>query len=124
MTAYQPGICNIGRGERRKRYAVGTLGFAAAVGAVAAVAALALPDWTLLVAAVPLFAGFLGVYQARFGFCAGFAAAGVHDAGDEGRVEVSDEGARRADRRRARRITGYAAASALLVTALVYVALA
>lgn len=125
MPEYQPGVCNIGGAERRKRYAVGAAGFVAAAVTIKAVETLALPSWALLAAALPTFAGFLGVYQARLGFCVGFAAQGVYDVSDDGgeKREVADDAARAADRRRSRRIYAYSAVSTLAVTALVYIVL-
>jgi len=122
MAEYRPGACNIGGGERRKRYAGGVVGFVAAAVTVKAVEALALPSWTVVAVAVPVFVGFLGVYQARLGFCVGFAAAGIYDVSDDGddRRKVADDAARRADSQRSRRIYAYTAVSTLVATALVY----
>jgi hypothetical protein len=122
MAEYRPGACNIGGGERRKRYAGGAVGFVAAAVTVKAVEALALPSWTVVAVAVPVFVGFLGVYQARLGFCVGFAAAGIYDVSDDGddRRKVADDAARRADSQRSRRIYAYTAVSTLVATALVY----
>ncbi|MFC7167228.1 hypothetical protein [Halospeciosus flavus] len=49
---------------------------------------------------VPLYAGLLGVLQAKESFCVGFAKQGVYDVSEsgEGRRDVSDEAYRRADR--------------------------
>lgn len=117
-TEYEPGGCNIGRAERRKRYLLGAAGFGVAALVAAAVGWLALPSWALLLTAVPLVVGFEGLYQGWLGFCAGFAQRGVYDVSDAGveRHEVEGEDARRADRRRARRIHLYAVGSAAVVT--------
>ncbi len=126
MPEYQPGVCNIGDAERWKRYAVGAAGFVAAAVTLIAVEALALPSWALVAVALPVFAGFLGVYQARLGFCVGFATRGVYDVSDDGdeQYEIADDAAREADRRRSRRIYAYSAVSTFVVTALVYLVLA
>ena len=89
---YRPGACNIGRAERRKRYAVGVLGFLFAAAVVAVVVAVALPPAALLSTALPLFGGFLGYLQGRRRFCVAFARAGVYDTSEEGgeRREVTD----------------------------------
>jgi hypothetical protein len=67
MTAYEPGVCNIGAAERRKRYAFGMAGlvaagtvilFASAIGHTGVIAALLL---------VTLIAGFEGIYQGYTG---------------------------------------------------------
>lgn len=102
MPAYQPGACNIGHAERRKRYLTGVVGFAVAALLVVAVAALhADPAW-LLAAVAPLFVGFLGVLQARANFCVGYAMAGVYDVTVSGeRRQPAPEAGQRADRKRA-----------------------
>lgn len=102
MTQYQPGACNIGRAERRKRYLSGVLGFAATALLVAAVATLQVSPTWLLASVAPLFVGFLGVLQARAGFCVGFAMAGVYDVSDDGgERRPAPEDGQRADRKRA-----------------------
>jgi len=99
---YQPGACNIGHAERRKRYLGGVLGFGATALLVAAVATLQAPPVWLLAAVGPLFVGFLGVLQARAGFCVGFAMAGVYDVSDDGgQRRPAPEDGQRADRKRA-----------------------
>ncbi|MGB9987007.1 hypothetical protein [Salarchaeum japonicum] len=106
MTEYQPGVCNIGAGEQRKRYAFGVAGFAVAAAVAVAVYAFSFPAVWMLAAVVPLFAGFEGVLQGAQRFCAGFATAGIYDVSDSAndRHEVVDDAARRADRRKAVRI--------------------
>ncbi|GAA0649593.1 hypothetical protein [Salarchaeum japonicum] len=106
MTEYQPGACNIGGGEQRKRYAFGVAGFAVAAAAFVAVYALSLPAVWTLATLVPLLAGFEGVLQGAQRFCAGFATAGIYDVSADGndRRDVTDDAARRADRRKAVRI--------------------
>lgn len=63
MAEYQPGVCNVGGVERRKRYAFGVAGFVVAAAAVVAVYALSLPAVWMLAAGVPLLAGSEGVFQ-------------------------------------------------------------
>ena len=118
MTAeYEPGVCNIGRAERRARYGFGAVGFGAAAALVAAIPVLSLPDPWLLSSAVPLFGGFIGYYQGRRGFCVRFAMAGVYNVGDDlgPRTEVADAEAARRDRRRAQQLVLRAAVSAAAV---------
>ncbi|NIB98242.1 hypothetical protein [Halobacterium sp. R2-5] len=102
MPEYQPGACNIGHAERRRRYLTGVIGFAATALLVAAVATLQTPPVWLLATVAPLFVGFLGVLQARAGFCVGFAMAGVYDVSDDGgNRHTAPEAGQRADRKRA-----------------------
>lgn len=126
MAEYQPGVCNIGRAERRKRYGLGVAGFVGTVVLVGVVAWLALPDAAYLLVIVPLLAGFEGYYQGRVGFCAGFAQRGIYDVSASGadRHEVESENAREADLKRARQIHVYAILSAAAVALVVYVVVA
>lgn len=103
MVAYEPGTCNIGPAERSKRRYIGYLGFLAGLAVVVAVPILRLDVIWVLASAAPFYAGFLGLLQARAGFCAGFGLAGVYDVSQGGgeRRDVADPEARRADRWRA-----------------------
>ena len=76
---YEPGICNIGRTEIRKRYSFGAIGFILTV-ALFYYFMLSgmLTQWFVLLV-IPLFAGFEGLYQGRMHFCAGFAMGGKYD---------------------------------------------
>lgn len=122
MTEYQPGVCNIGANERRKRRLAGGVGFIAAIGYVAVVVGTELPTNYLLVTFVFLFGGFVGYFQARFGFCVAFAALARYDLSGSGggTGTISEEEALRRDRRQAVKITLYAAGAAALVTVVVY----
>lgn len=119
---YRPGVCNIGRDERRKRRLAGVVGFGVAGVYVAAVVATGGPDALLLYAFPALFGGFVGVVQDRLGFCVAFGALARYDlsgsGGGDGRVEDADAVWR--DRRRALVVVVYAAAAAALATAAVY----
>ena len=111
---YEPGVCNIGPGEQRRRFRLGTAGIIATAVWVAVVLGFRLPSWALIAAVGPLFAGFMGILLARERFCAGFALQGVFDAGT-GRESVDNESARRTDRHAAYRLIARAAAYALAV---------
>jgi hypothetical protein len=122
MSEYQPGVCNIGRDERRKRRTIGALTTAAAVGATLFVFATGRPP-TMLLLTFPLwFGGFVGFVQDRLGFCVGFGALARYDlSGSGGEAgSVSDAEAVRRDHRRAVEVLAYATVAALAVTALVY----
>lgn len=123
MTEYQPGVCNIGANERRKRRMAGAAGFLVAIGYVVAVVLADLPTNYLLATVVFLFGGFVGYFQARFGFCVAFAALARYDLSGSGggAGSISETEALRRDRRRALEIALYAAGSAAIVTAVVYV---
>jgi hypothetical protein len=122
MSEYQPGVCNIGRDERRKRRTVGVLGAAAAAGVTLFVFATGRPATTLLWTFPLWFGGFVGLVQDRLGFCVGFGALARYDlsgsGGDAG--SVSDAEAVRRDRRRAVEVLAYAGLAALATTAVVY----
>lgn len=120
---YRPGTCNIGSAERQRRFRIGWVSFlVAAVYTVVAVMS-SWPRWTLLLAVVPWFGGFLGYLQGRRAFCIGFAMRGVYNVGDAVGTEtpVEDPEAVQADRREARRLTVVAVVAATVVTGLIYV---
>lgn len=112
---YQPGVCNIGPAEIRRRRQIGYLGIAAAVGLAAVLLALDAPAWTRLAVALPVAGGLEGLIQARERFCAGFAMAGLQNMGELGaQVQVEDDEALAADRRKALRIHATSAAGGLV----------
>jgi len=124
MTEYQPGVCNIGRDERRKRRRLGVLTLLAAGGYVLAILVTNRPA-TLLLGAFPLlFGGVLGLLQDRLGFCAGFAALARYDLSGSGGSagKATDREALRTDRLRAVQIAAGAAAIAAIATGLLYAA--
>ncbi|ALJ21367.1 hypothetical protein [Microbacterium sp. No. 7] len=108
-TAYQPGVCNIGPAEIRRRRVSGWLGLGVAL--VFLVLAFAFgwaAPWRLLVA-LPVFLSAQGFLQAAFHFCVGFASRGLYNFGALGSVEsVQDAEFRRKDQRKALQITGLA----------------
>ncbi|MFC7075514.1 hypothetical protein [Haloarcula halophila] len=111
MAEYQPGVCNIGRVERRRRRFAGIGSFAAAVAVVVAVALDTVPT-TALWATVPfVFGGWIGVLQDYFRFCAAFGALARYDltGSGGGRGSAAEAEAVRADRRKALKIVLLAA---------------
>lgn len=122
MTEYQPGTCNIGAQERRRRRMGGTIGFLIAVAYVIAVIIANMPTNYLLGTVFFLFGGFIGYFQARFGFCVGFAVLARYDLSGSGggRGSISKHTALRRDRRQALKITLYAAVAAVGFTAVMY----
>ena len=104
--AYQPGVCNIGPAEIRRRRNVGHIGAAATLVVVAVLIAIGAPPWTRLAAALPAAVAASGYIQARTRFCAGFAQRGIFNFGGTGdAVTIADQEARALDLRRARRIS-------------------
>jgi hypothetical protein len=111
---YQPGVCNIGPAEIRRRRRIGYLGVAGAVALGAVLVLVDVPSWSRLAVAAPLMVGFSGFIQAHLRFCAGFGMAGLRNMDELGaQVAVDDADARAADRRTALRIHGASVAGAL-----------
>ncbi len=121
MTEYEPGACNIGEAEQRKRSALGAVAFAATLALVLGVFVTDAATWLLLFTAAPLFFAAEGFFQSHFEFCVGFASMGVYDVSEEGGDQrpVTDEADRQADRERAREIHLYSAVVTVLGTLLV-----
>lgn len=116
---YQPGVCNIGPDERRKRLALGGGSLVAAGALVAVVLLGSFPTAYLLATVFPLYGAAMGFLQYRERFCVGFAAMGVFDVGT-GHHEITDDAAREADRRRAIRLNAKALALGVAGAVLVY----
>lgn len=118
---YQPGVCNIGPAEIRRRRTSGYVGLGLAV--VFLVMAFALgwaAPWRLLVA-LPVFLSAQGFLQAAFRFCVGFASRGLFNFGELGSEEtIHDKEFRRKDQRKALLITVLAFAIAAVVSVLAY----
>lgn len=124
MAGYQPGVCNIGRDERRKRRVAGVAGFVGAVAYVGVVLWAGLPGRFLLGTFAFLFGGFVGVFQDYFRFCVAFGALARYDlsgSGDDA-GSVADAAAVRRDRKRVLQILAYAAVAAAVGTAVVVAA--
>ena len=122
MAEYQPGVCNIGKNEIRKRYTLAAAGFLIAAIVTYAILALSLPKWALVFSFIILVMGFEGFYQGYFKFCAGFAAAGRYDfTGSQGSAgTVADRQAHKKDMEKARQIHIYSIGSSIVVVALIY----
>lgn len=122
MSEYQPGACNIGARERRRRRWVGITGFVLAAAFVAAAVYAELPPLALLGVFVFLVPGFLGVLQDRTAFCAGFAVKERYDfSGSDGDAgAVRDKSAVPKDRVQATKMVLAAVLGAAVVTGAVY----
>ena len=116
---YQPGVCNIGPTQQRRRLLLGIGSLLLTVAAVAVILALSWPRWALLASLFPLYGAAMGYFQYRERFCVGFAGIGVFDVG-EGTQEVADEAALEADRRRAVRLNAKSVAVGVVGAAAVY----
>jgi len=116
---YQPGVCNIGPAQQRRRLLLGVVSFLLSIGLVAAVVAVGWPRWTLLAAVFPLYGAAMGYFQYRERFCVGFAGIGVFDVGD-GTNQVLDEAALAADRKRAVRLNAKSLAVGVVGAVAVY----
>lgn len=116
---YEPGVCNIGPAQQRRRLLLGVGSLLAAIVLVAAVVTVEWPRWTLLAVVFPLYGTVLGLIQYRERFCVGFAGIGVFDVG-EGTTEIADSAALEADRKRAVRLNATAAAVGVVGALVVY----
>ncbi|MCU4719370.1 hypothetical protein [Halapricum hydrolyticum] len=116
---YQPGACNIGGAEQRKRRLLGYASFAVAFVYIATVLIAGYPETYLLGSFIFLYGGILGVLQAQRQFCAGYAMAGRYGFDDaEGAVE--DEKAHSQDVRQALILTGKALAATVFLVSVIY----
>lgn len=122
MTGYQPGVCNIGKNEIRKRYGLAVVAFLISALFVFAALLFKLPHWAMLFTIIPLVMGFEGFYQGYFRFCAGFAAAGKYDfTGSGGSAKkVTDLASHRKDLQKAMQIHLYSIISSIIVVAIIY----
>ena len=118
---YQPGVCNIGPTQQRRRLLLGVASLVAAAAYVAAVVSLAWPRWALILSVFPLYGAAMGALQYRERFCIGFAGMGVFDVG-EGTNEIRDEEALAADRKKAVRLNAKAMAIGAVGTIVVFAA--
>ena len=102
---YQPGVCNIGPDEIRRRRNVGHVGLVATVGLLGALLWLDAPPLARLLVALPATISASGYLQARLRFCAAFGSRGIFNFGTLGENgQVSDPVALARDRARARQI--------------------
>jgi len=116
---YQPGACNIGSAEQRRRRLLGYASFALAFVYIVAVLIAGYPETYILGSFIFLYGGVLGLLQARRQFCAGYAVAGHYGFDDaEGAVEDSD--AHSQDIRQAALITGKALAATVFLVSVIY----
>jgi hypothetical protein len=117
--AYQPGVCNIGAREIRRRRSSAIVGFAISAILLAVLVALDVPAVFRLLVVFPLWGSTVTWLQARRRFCVGFAVARISNFTDDdaGRRRVDDEAAHQADMRTVRRMVldGFLIAVAITV---------
>lgn len=124
MVQYEPGVCNIGARERRRRRWLGVTGFVLAAVYVAVVLYAELPAVLLLGAFAFLLPGFMGVLQDRAKFCAGFAVREQYDFSGSGGESgfVRDKSAVPKDRVNATKQVLAAVLGSLVLTGAVFAA--
>lgn len=120
MAEYQPGVCNIGRKERRKRRVLGSVSLVAALGVVGYALVSGQPDGFVLPSFALFFGAAMGFVQDRLGFCAGFAAMARYEVGDGDAGSVTEREALKRDRRRAAQVVAVSVVAALAATAAAY----
>jgi hypothetical protein len=125
MAEYQPGVCNIGKNEIRKRYSLAVAGFVLAAIVSYAILTLNWPKFALILPFIILAMGFEGFYQGYFKFCAGFASRGIYDFTGSGgsRNKVTNNEYHKADVKKAMQIHIYSLISSIIVVAIIYFAL-
>lgn len=102
---YQPGVCNIGPAEIRRRRMAGHVGTLVTAAGFIGLVALDAPPIARLILILPAAGAASGYLQARLKFCAGFGARGVFNFGSLGTwTTVTDRDALARDRRRSREI--------------------
>lgn len=122
MSAYRSGYCNIGRQQRRRRFAFAGVAFGTAALYASLCAVGVVPAPLLVAVFVPLTLGFEWGIQAYAGFCVRLALLSRYEFGSEtGRV--SDRQSQRDDRLQAAKITVISLVAAAGVTGVLVVAL-
>lgn len=122
---YQPGVCNIGKNEIRKRYSLAVIGFVITAAIVSLVILSNSPRLWLLVSFISLFLGFEGFYQGYFHFCAGFASAGISDFTGSGgsKRKVNNSEFHKKDMQKAMQIHLYSFVSSVILVTIIYLVL-
>jgi hypothetical protein len=103
---YEPGACNIGPDEIRRRRRFGHAAALATATLLGVLLAVRAPRIARVLATIPAMGAASGYLQASERFCAGYGQIGVYNFGPAGSpTEVEDAAAREADRRKARSIS-------------------
>ncbi len=114
---YNPGKCNIGPKEIKKRYTFGIVGFIASAALFIILYRLNAGYLFYLFEIIPILIGFIGIYQGYFRFCVANAYRGIYDLSDVGggKGVIRDDISHREDLKHARIIIYYAVLSSILL---------
>jgi len=116
---YVPGVCNIDGEGRRRRAVFGIIVIVISVVLWVFLRMLRVSLWQLLVV-IPLWLGFNGIWQSTFSFCVGNASRHQFEIGGKV-VKITDQKYIAKDKTTALRINLYSAASAAVLTIVLYV---
>lgn len=113
---YEPGVCNIGPAEIRRRWLAGHVATLLTLISLIALVVVDAPPIARLILILPAAGAASGYLQAWLKFCAGFGSRGVFNFGSLGTwTSVTDRDALARDRRRSREIGGMALAVGVAV---------
>ncbi len=117
---YKPGVCNIGKNEIRKRYALAVLSFIITAVLFCLFYLYSFTTIWFVVLVFPLLFGFEGFYQGYLHFCAGFGMSRRYDFSGTRNEHgvVNDKKQHLKDLIRSMQINAYSIWSAVLVTIL------
>lgn len=119
---YQPGVCNIGEEEKRKRMNAGYTASIVTILLWIFFIVSGIPRGYRLLTAIPAMIAAVGFIQAAMNFCAYFGLASVFNFDKIGRqTKVEDEHYRSFDRGKAYQIIAYSILSGLLVGILAFI---
>ncbi|MEP7103927.1 MAG: hypothetical protein ABI721_04445 [Candidatus Dojkabacteria bacterium] len=105
MKEYIPGVCNIGKDEIEYRRRSGFVGITISVVVAIILFLLGIPTIFRVIILFPLFASAIGILQAQFHFCAGFAMRGIFNFKSLGEKEtIVQKEFRRKDQEKAAQI--------------------
>lgn len=79
MAEYAAGQCNIGPKGRVQRVVFGVLAIAFSAGIWGLIRLNTLPSWYILILFLPLFAGFVAIFEGFLGFCVVYGTRGTYD---------------------------------------------
>ena len=119
---YIPGVCNLGKGEIRRRQLVGLIGLFLSVSSLLTLISIHAPRAGRLGIFLPLMVTSIGYFQSRGKFCLAYGFSGTFNFGKLGQLSrVAAPEDRAADRVTAIKILGKSFLLATLVTVVVFV---